>query len=143
MSFTIDLPTLAMIVIATLGAFAWCLKALRANDLKRIAGVEKELRDLMKEAGAAAAAAERIGKLECSFKEKDKEIADLQKQEALGEKSIQYAEGNLKALESKCQKLGEELADARETIIGFGRDFVTRKEYIESHQSRRKGEDQR
>lgn len=134
------------VVLAICGAFSGLLWTIRRGDLARITVLEKAQNNLtcVKHNTQLVKQEERIaalGKMEKFLNdihadlEKTKgELAKEKEQGAVSAKSIVYLEGTLSRMTDTLEKMREELKDAVVTINGFGRDYVTRKEFYEAQQ---------
>lgn len=104
----ISIELAVTIAIAVIGAVALLVRMVRAGDLKRIECAEKVLEKL-------PGLLQAIGGLR-------EKVVDLEKKcDVLFRKNDD--------INTEFKEVNEGLADIRETIAGFGANYVTRKEY--------------
>ena len=127
------------VVLAIAGAFSSLLWVIRRGDLGRIAVLEEAFKALRGHSAQLTKIEERklaYDKMESFLEDMHADIeklkADISKDKelsAVASKSIVYLEENLRRMTDSLEKLREEMKDVVVTINGFGRDYVTRKEY--------------
>lgn len=159
----LDLTTILTTLGVVSGLFILLIKIIRNSDEKRWGDMEKRLGELSRLEGKVAVIDEKAQKFGRVFEKiieletyvkrmetldhtsaslsdaisnlKD-ELSKVKEQGAISTKSIERLEMDLHAIGRTVEKMREDLADARETLVGFGKDFLTRKEYREDRRER-------
>jgi len=141
MTFTLDIAVIVPIVLAVIGGFSTLLWMIRRGDLQRITKLEdlmNQLPSLIRSLGEVKGqivSTEKMQKfledLHADLETTKKELAKEKERGAVSAKSITYLEDNVDRIVNAVEKMREELNDAVVTINGFGRDFLTRKEFYE------------
>ena len=131
-SIPVDVPTIVAIVSGLFGGCLVLLKIIRGGDLKRIDALEAENARVV---GLANDLTRQVAALEEKILAVDSlkgDMADLRQGAAVASNSLDNLNEKEKACSKVVEKMREDLADARETIMGFGQDFVTRREWREA-----------
>ncbi len=159
----LDLTTVLAAVGVISGMFMLLIKIIRNSDEKRWGNMEKQLGELPRLQGKVSIIEEKAQKfgrvfdkvIEIEVYMKRMEVLDhtsaslsdainslkdelskVKEQGAVSVKVIERLEWDLCAIGKTVEKMREDLADARETLVGFGKDFLTRKEYREDRRER-------
>jgi hypothetical protein len=115
---TIDLTNGVVIVLAILGLIGGLVKLIRDSDMKRITSIEKDLEAIKTSLASAA--------------------SDIKSNRAMMDGHVAnhvVSEHRIEDVASKTSDMikahSEEIADIRESIAGFGSNYVLRKEFFE------------
>lgn len=130
---TIDIQTSVFIITSLIGSVYVIIKIFRSIDQKRISSIKKTISDIDKLCSNIPIIKEKITEI-YSIIEK---IPSINEKILLNEKSIDYIEKNLNNACTIIEKIREDLYDARETISGFGKDYVSRKELLEEKEGKK------
>lgn len=141
------------IVTTVCGAFAVLLQNIRRGDLQRVTNLEKSIKDLEKairdlsctkhstqmvkqeeRLNSLAKLEKFINDIHADLEKTKSELSKEKETGAVSAKSIVYLEEAANRMNDTLEKMREELKDAVVTINGFGRDYVTRKEFYDAQQ---------
>lgn len=145
MNFNVDAVTLVVTIVVAVMAGGWTL-------YRFVKGLEAKAKTKEKEVaeGKCAEHTRRMSEIEVDTQ---KSVAHAEEKFALEQQKamlkIDYLEKEVEALSKKQERdhtkhddlisgIRDILADMRETIAGFGKDFVTRREFLE--EKRRDGD---
>jgi len=143
LSVEVIVGTIITIVLAICSAFWALVWMIRRGDLKRVTDLEDSVKKLQDRERDIASIEEQIKSLQkmedflndlhTDLENMKRELAKEKEDGAVSTKSIMYLENNLERVMKALEKMREDLKDALVTISGFGRDYITRKEFYESH----------
>lgn len=128
------MPTevIVTIVIAVLTLIGVLVKMLWSHSNARVEKIEKAAQAAKEKADKIDALTERVNDLSKRVEDISKVAFKADRIQSLSERVADLSkrqDDNATRFGSKIEEMQEKLADARESISGFGADYVTRKEF--------------
>jgi len=125
----IDLSNFLTIVTILGGGFAALVQLIRSQDLKRISIVE---RDTQKNSDDLSEIKSKdIAEIRKDLEKLQGKITLIEQANGFSEKQVEEIKSVVDKLFAYINEIREDTSDVRETIAGFSKDYVTRKEYMD------------